>query len=108
MKFSLFSLAALVIGICFAQATLTNDAILKMVKAGLGEDIILSTVKAQPGNYTTGADDLIALKGAGLSDKVIAAMMEKMSGAGAGVKPPTPTAPQAPAAAGPVNEVGVY
>ena len=108
MKLSLCLVAALVIGICFAQATLTNDAILKMAKAGLGEDIILSTVKSQPGSYTTSPDDLIALKGAGLSDKVIAAMMEKMSGAGAAVRPPAATAPQAAAAAGPVNEVGVY
>ena len=63
--------------VCSAQTALTNDAIIKMVKAGLGEDIVLSSIKAQPGNYTTGADDLIALKKAGVTDKIIAAMIAK-------------------------------
>ena len=60
-----------------AQSALTNDAIMKMTKAGLGDDLILSSIKAQPGQFSTGADDLIALKTAGVSDKVIAAMMGK-------------------------------
>jgi len=80
-----------------------------MAKAGLGEDILISTIKTQPGRYTMAPDDLIALKAATVSDKVIAAIMEKAaSGPGA----PTPSAPSADspskAAAGPVNEVGVY
>ena len=90
--------------VCLAQTALTNDAILKMAKAGLGEDILVSTIKAQPGHYTTAPDDLIALKGAGVTDKVIAAMMEKTASSASA---PTPAA--APkAVAGPVNEVGVY
>jgi len=102
----------LMMAVCFAQAVLTNDSVLKMAKAGLGEDILLSTIKAQPGRYTTAPDDLIALKVAGVSDKVIAAMMEKAPVV-AGVPAPTapsgnPPAPQAKAAPGPVNEVGVY
>ena len=98
----------LFVAICAAQtATLTNDAIVKMAKAGLGEDILLSTVKGQPGRYTTGPDDLIALKSAGVTDKVIAAMMEKANAGGA---PAAPAPGAAPAASrpGPVNEVGVY
>jgi hypothetical protein len=100
----LASFLAIFSAVCFAQTTLTNDAILKLAKAGLGEDIILSTVKNQPGTYSTGPDDLIALKTAGVSDKVIAAMMEKTaSGA-----PAPKAAPPAAQAAGPVTEVGVY
>src|ERR1039458_2587932 len=57
---------ALFVAVCLAQTVLTNDAILKMAKAGLGEDILVSTIKAQPGSYTTAPDDLIALKGAGV------------------------------------------
>ncbi len=101
----------------FAQTALTNDAIIKMVKAGLGEDIVVSTIKSQPARYTTGPDDLIALKGAGVSDKIIGAMMEKMTSGGAAPAAPAapaaaPSAPSAPLAAstalGPINEVGVY
>ena len=68
--------------VCMAQTVLTNDAILKMAKAGLGEDILLSTIKGQAGHYTTTPDDLIALIGAGVSDKVFAAMMEKAASSG--------------------------
>jgi len=108
----LFALALTAV-VCLAQAVLTNDSVLKMAKAGLGEDILLSTIKSQAGRYTTGPDDLIALKVAGVTDKVIAAMMEK-SPAAAGTPAPAattsgnPVAPQSKAAAAPVNEVGVY
>ena len=95
---------ALFLTVCLAQTVLTNDAILKMAKAGLGEEILLSTIKAQPGSYTTTPDDLIALKGAGVSDKVIAAMVEKAASGAAG----NPLAAAPKAAPGPVNEVGVY
>jgi hypothetical protein len=103
---------ALFLTVCMAQTVLTNDAILKMTKAGLGEDILLSTIKAQAGHYTTTPDDLIALKGGGVSDKVIAAMIEKAASSGGAPTPaaaagsPLPTAPKA--APGAVNEVGVY
>src|ERR1035438_697753 len=75
MRMRLLLLLACVTALCFSQATLTNDSIIKMVKAGLSEDIVLSSVHSQPGRYATGADDLIALKSAGVSDKIIAAMM---------------------------------
>jgi len=100
--------------VCLAQTALTNDAILKMAKAGLGDDILLSTIKAQPGRYTTAPDDLISLKSAGVTDKVIAAMIEKNTSGGgapmpAGATGNSPSAASKPAAAaGPVNEVGVY
>src|ERR1019366_4589681 len=73
--FLLFLFGAVVL----AQTALTNDAVTKMLKAGLGEDIVLSTIKSQPAKYTTAPDGLIALKGAGVSDKIIAAMVERMS-----------------------------
>jgi hypothetical protein len=70
--------------LALAQTALTNDSVIKMVKAGLGDDVVVSMVKGQPGGYSTGPDDLIALKSAGVSDKVIAAMVARMSpGAGA-------------------------
>jgi hypothetical protein len=109
---TLAGVLALFLTVCLAQTVLTNDAILKMAKAGLGEEILVSTVKAQPGRYATTPEDLIALKGAGVTDKVIAAMMEKTTAsasapmpAGAAGNPPVAAPKTAP---GPVNEVGVY
>ena len=89
--------------VCLGQAVLTNDAVIKMTKAGLGEEIILGSIKAQAGQFSTTPDDLIALKSAGVSDKVIAGMFEK-----AAVAAPAKLAVPAPAAAGPIMEVGVY
>ena len=47
MRLSRVVLALLaLIAVCVAQTVLTNDAILKIAKAGLGEDILVSTVRA--------------------------------------------------------------
>ena len=51
-----------------AQQSLNNDSIIKLVKAGLSDDLIVSTISASPGTYDTSADGLIALKSAGASD----------------------------------------
>jgi hypothetical protein len=66
------------------QSALTNDAIIKMVTAGLGEDVIISMVNTQPANYTLTPDQLIALKSAGVPDRVVTAMVTKYSGTGVG------------------------
>ena len=57
-----------------AARVLTNDSIVRMVKSGLGDDLILQTIQAQPGRYTLDADSMVALKDAGVSDRIIAAM----------------------------------
>src|SRR5438270_9810821 len=56
---------------------LTNEAVLKMLKAGLSEDVVVGAVNASPGKYSTAPDDLIALKTAGVPDKVVSAMVSK-------------------------------
>ena len=88
----------------------TNDQIVRMVKADLDEHIILQTIQEQPGNYEVAPDDLIALKDAGVSPRVISAMQAKTAGLtirldpegkpGKGVVP----GPIAPA----LDEIGVY
>jgi hypothetical protein len=73
-------LLVLFLGFCTllaAQQALNNDAIIKLVKAGLSDDLIVSTVNAQRGSYDTSTDGLIALKSAGVSDKVVAAIVAK-------------------------------
>ncbi len=95
--------------VAFAQDVLTNEAIVKMAKSGLGESLILSMVQNQPGKYTLTPDELVKLKEAGVSEKVLAAMVAKGSGGA------SPSAAPAPAAAPAANpdvpqglEIGVY
>jgi hypothetical protein len=60
-----------------AQQALNNDAVIKLVKAGLSDDLIVSAIKAKPGSYDTSTDGIIALKTGGASDKVVAAILGK-------------------------------
>jgi hypothetical protein len=60
-----------------AQQSLNNESVIKLVKAGLSEDLIVSTINASPGVYDASANGLIALKGAGASDKVVTAIVLK-------------------------------
>ena len=57
-----------------------NDAITKMSKAGLDDAVIIQTIQTQPGHYDTSPDTLIALKNAGVSQQVIAAMQARSAG----------------------------
>ncbi len=66
-----------------AQETLTNESILKLIKAGITEDVILGMVNSEPGKYAVTTDAVIALKQAGVSDKIINAMVAR-AGAAAG------------------------
>jgi hypothetical protein len=85
-----------------AQEPLTNDAVVKLVKAGLSEELIVQMIGTQPGNYKLSADDVLSLKNQGVSDRIIAAMLNKGAG-------PTPGRPAAePAPAGYPAEIGVY
>lgn len=60
------------------DATLDNDAIVKMVVGGLKEDTVVSVIQARPGKYALSSDALAALKAAGVPQTVIAAMTVKM------------------------------
>lgn len=61
-----------------AQEALTNASIEKMVKAGLGDDVVVSMIQSKPGQYDLTADTLVNLKGEGVSEKVLEAMIAKM------------------------------
>ena len=67
--------------VLFAQETLTNESVTKLLKAGLSEELVVTTINSSPGKYDTSASALIALKEAGAGDKVVAAMILKASGA---------------------------
>lgn len=58
-----------------AQQPLTNDTLVKLTRAGIGEDIIAGMVNQQPGRYSVADSDIAALKSSGVSQKVIAAVI---------------------------------
>ncbi len=85
---------------------LTNDTVLRMSKAGLDDTVILQTIQTQPGAYDTGPEDLIALKNAGVSQRVIAAMQARSAGLAThptGIAAIEPS----PLTAG-IDDIGVY
>jgi hypothetical protein len=87
-----------------------NATILRMKNAGIGDDVLIQTIQLQPGHYDTNPDDLITLKQAGLSDRVISAMQAHGTGLTIrGSNPSFPTLVHAPTplALG-VDEIGVY
>jgi hypothetical protein len=81
-----------------------NDTIIKMSKAGLDDTIIIQTIQTQPGRYDTSPDDLIALKNAGLSQPVIAAMQARSAGLVYHAANKIGPAPLAPG----IDEIGAY
>ena len=78
MRRILFAVAFLLMGAALsAQQLLNNEGVLKLVKAGLSEDLIVTTINASPGQYDTSATGILALKDGGASEKVISAMIAK-------------------------------
>jgi hypothetical protein len=72
-----------------------------MATAGLSDDLILQTINTQPGQYATDADSLVDLKNEGVSERIIAAMMNKS-------RRQLTSAPEKPVDLSDVNEIGVY
>jgi len=109
MRKWMYLVAILVIcPLLYAQQAMNNDAVVKLVKAGLSDDLIVSTINGSPGTYDTSADGLIALKSAGASDKVVAAVVAKAS-APAMIPSASPAAAPAGSALPPgIDEIGVY
>ena len=76
-------LAVLMLSFCsflLAQQAMNNDSVIKLLKAGLSDDLIVMTINSSPGTYDTSANGLIALKNAGAGAKIIAAVVLKSAG----------------------------
>lgn len=84
-----------------------NDTIIRMSKAGLDDTIIVQTIQTRAGQYDTSPDDLIELKQAGVSPRVIAALQARSAGLAIhkdeaeGKVLPSPLAPG-------IDDIGVY
>jgi hypothetical protein len=75
------------------QQTLNNDSVIKMVKMGFQETMIIDAINRSPGAYDTSTHGLIARKNAGVGSKAISAMVARQAASG----PPTTPSQTEPA-----------
>jgi hypothetical protein len=78
-----------------AQEVLTNESVIQMVKAGLPEAVVIAKIKGTATKFDLKTDSLVGLKKAGVSDKVLEAMVA----AGSSSASPTTAMPAPPAPA---------
>lgn len=85
----------------FGQTTkpMTNEDVIQMVSAGFDDDMVIKTIQSRPAAFDTSVEKLISLKKAGLSQKIIAAMISPVA---------TAKAPAAEQQSNIPEEVGVY
>lgn len=73
-------------------APMTNQDVIKLVKAKVSEDLIIAKIRQSKTKFDTSVDGLVALKEAGVSDSLIAVMMNPAAPA-APSPPPKPAFP---------------
>ncbi|MGD0347658.1 MAG: hypothetical protein ABSA85_12920 [Terracidiphilus sp.] len=78
--FAIFSLQSLGTRAALSQSSLESDVdnarIIDMTHKGLGDDVIIARIKASPTKFELSDDDLAKLKKEGVSDAVVAAMIQ--------------------------------
>ena len=75
------------------DAALTNEDIVRLTQAEMGAEVIIAKIQASATDFDTSVEQLLELKGAGVEDSVLAAMVNKGAAA-----PASPTDTAAPAA----------
>jgi len=80
-KFAILGLLCLMaasvsFGVPVPPEEITNSRVIEMTELGLGDDIIIAKFKTAQCKFILSDRDLLALKQAGVSDKVVAAMLE--------------------------------
>lgn len=110
---TLLAVLLLISGLALAQSSkpLTNDDVVQMVKGGFDESTTVAAIQAASDtNFDTSVQALLALKGAGVSEKVISAMLAATKKKSEGAKAAAPAAAAPAAAANPdvPEDVGVY
>jgi hypothetical protein len=90
-----------------AQEVLTNDSVIQMVKAGLPEAVVIAKIKSTPAKFDLKTDSLVSLKKAGVSDKVLEAMVAAGSGSPAPATGAMPAPPAPAVAAGALKNTDV-
>jgi hypothetical protein len=111
MRKVLFAAILLAFSAPLIAQTINDESVIRMVQAGLSDDVIVATINSNPGKFDTSPDGLIALKQAGASNKVIAAIVAKGSSSqpapGVMAAPPAPAPPPIPLPEG-TQDLGVF
>src|SRR6185295_18096593 len=71
-----------------AAQAVTNYDLLQMTRAGISEDVIISTMRSRGARIDLSPQSLIALRQQGVSDRVV--MAAQQMGAGSGYAPGSP------------------
>lgn len=103
-KYLLISCFLFLAAALLAQETLTNEGVMNLVKSGMSEDLIMNVISKQSVSFALGASDLVALKNAGVSERILHAMVNKSSGAG----PSSPGTSPVLGGKANVNEPGIF
>jgi hypothetical protein len=78
--FAIGSVVFLGTQLAYSQSTLESDVdnarVIEMTHKGLGDDVIIARIKASATKFDLSDDDLAALKKAGVTDPVVAAMIQ--------------------------------
>jgi hypothetical protein len=78
------------------EKPLTNRDVIQMVKGGLSESVVVSSIQSHPGKYDTSPAGLVALHKAGVTEAELNAMMAASGGAPSGTAAPASPAPGTP------------
>jgi len=73
-----------------ADNALTNADIVRMMKAGIPESVIVRKIQISQPDFGTSANDLIALKNQGASERILGAVLDSRSGTGQSSPEPLP------------------
>jgi tetratricopeptide (TPR) repeat protein len=107
--FWLFAVLLLVVRVVPAAEVLTNDTIVTMVKAGLGEELVIGKIKISQGQYDVSTDGLLRLKSEGVGEPIIKAMIEASADPGpAGQKAPGLAVPASPEGQAERDAIALY
>ena len=82
-----------------ADNALTNADIVRMMKAGIPESVIVRKIQISRPDFGTSANELIELKNQGASEKILGAVLDSRSGAVQSPSEPPPAYSSAQAAA---------
>ncbi len=82
-----------------ASTAMTNADVVKLVKAGIGDEVVISAIRgAKERKFALGADALVQLKTDGVSDRIIGVMLDPTAApAAAAAASPAPAPAAAPA-----------
>lgn len=75
MRYKVGTLALALLASAAGAETLTNDTVLSMTQAGLGDEVIVAKIKGSPNSFDLSTASVIAMKQRGVSSPVLAAMI---------------------------------